>query len=190
MLFGFRDGQLEGQEVRVPETTGKELAELPDDSGKYSYPMELPDDSGENNLKSPNLGEMSLPSSADEVSEPGWVKDGGGSYRDVRRYVEENEHEDKEVHHMPSDWASFLERNDGPCIEMERSDHRQTDSCGRSMEAQEYREMQRELINRGDFRGALQMDIDDIHEKFGNKYDVQIKEMLQYVDQLEQEGRV
>ena len=34
------------------------------------------------------------------------------------------------------------------------------------------------------------MDIDDIHEKFGNKYDVQIKEMLQYVDQLEQEGRV
>ena len=47
---------LKDREVRVPETTGKELAELPDDSGKYSYPMELPDDSGENNLKSPNLG--------------------------------------------------------------------------------------------------------------------------------------
>ena len=190
MLFGFRDRQLEGQEVITPEAIGKELADLPDDSGEYTYPMELPDDSGENNPEFQHFEEMSLLPDADEVSETGWVKDEGGSYRDVRRYVEENEHEDKEVHHMPSDWASFLERNDGPCIEMERSDHRQTASCGRSMEAQEYREMQRELISRGDFRGALQMDIDDIHEKFGDKYDVQIQEMLQYVSQLEQEGRI
>ena len=34
------------------------------------------------------------------------------------------------------------------------------------------------------------MDIDDIHDKFGHKYDDAISEMLEYVDQLEKEGRV
>lgn len=34
------------------------------------------------------------------------------------------------------------------------------------------------------------MDIDDIREKFGNKYDNAISEMLEYVDELEAEGRI
>jgi hypothetical protein len=34
------------------------------------------------------------------------------------------------------------------------------------------------------------MDIDDLHEKFGDKYDDAINEMLEYVDKLEEEGRV
>ena len=37
---------------------------------------------------------------------------------------------------------------------------------------------QRELINAGDFMGAQQMDIDDIHSKFGNKYNKAINEGL------------
>lgn len=40
------------------------------------------------------------------------------------------------------------------------------------------------------FREALQMDIDDIHDKFGDKYDDAINEMLEYVDQLEQEEKI
>ena len=37
---------------------------------------------------------------------------------------------------------------------------------------------------------ALQMDIDDIHEKFGDKYDDAIAEMLDYVQTLIAEGKI
>lgn len=111
----------------------------------------------------------------------------GGSYKEVK---ENSEGETHEVHHMPADSASPLERGDGPAIKMEKEDHRQTASCGNSREAREYRERQQELIEQGKFREALQMDIDDIHDKFGDKYDDAIAEMLEYVDKLEQEGKI
>lgn len=123
-------------------------------------------------------------SNTSDVQEPSKK---GGSYKDVRV---EGEGDKYEVHHMPADSASPLERGDGPAIKMEKEDHRQTASCGMSREAREYREQQRELIEQGKFREALQMDIDDIHEKFGDKYDDAIAEMLEYVDQLEQEGKI
>lgn len=111
----------------------------------------------------------------------------GGSYGEVFR---EGEGDRYEVHHMPSDSVSDLDRNDGPAIKMEKDDHRLTASCGNSREAQEYRQMQRELIEKGKFREALQMDIDDIHDKFGDKYDEAIGEMMEYVDKLEKEGKI
>jgi hypothetical protein len=120
---------------------------------------------------------------AAETDEPTEKK--GGSYRDVKKTSDGEIHE---VHHMPADSASYLERDDGPAIRMEKEDHRQTASCGSSREAREYRELQKELIEQGKFREALQMDIDDIHEKFGDKYDDAIAEMNEYVDKLEQEG--
>lgn len=111
----------------------------------------------------------------------------GGSYRDVKKPSDGDTHE---VHHMPADSATDLDRDDGPAIKMEKDDHRQTASCGNSKEAREYRERQRELIEQGKFREALQMDIDDIREKFGDKYDEAIDEMLDYVDELEKEGKI
>ena len=69
--------------------------------------------------------------------------EGGGSYRAVLKYVRENHLEDREVHHMPADSISNLERDDGPAIKMEKEDHRQTASCGNSREAREYREKQK-----------------------------------------------
>ena len=75
-------------------------------------------------------------------------------------------------------------------LAMKKEDHRKTASCGNSIEAREYRAKQKELIDKGDFRGAIQMDIDDIRGKFGDKYDAQIKEMLEYVDKLEQGGKI
>lgn len=111
----------------------------------------------------------------------------GGSYGEVHR---EGEGDKYEVHHMPADSASCLERNDGPAIKMEKADHRQTASCGCSKEAQEYRAAQKELIDHGKFREALQMDIDDIQSKFGDKYDNAISQMLEYVDKLEAEGKI
>ena len=83
----------------------------------------------------------------------------GGRYKDVKKT---SDGETSEVHHMPADSASKLERDDGPAIKMEKEDHRQTASCGNSKEAREYRDRQRELIEQGKFREALQMDIDDI----------------------------
>lgn len=122
---------------------------------------------------------------ANETDEPQEKK--GGSYRDVKKTSDGETHE---VHHMPADIASNLERDDGPAIKMEKEDHRQTASCGNSREAREYRDKQKELVEQGMFRQALQMDIDDIHEKFGEKYDDAIAEMMDYVDRLEQEGKI
>ena len=111
----------------------------------------------------------------------------GGRFGDV---FKEGEGETKEVHHIPADSTTELSRNDGPAIKMDKADHKQTASCGNSKEAQEYRQKQKELIEQGKFREAVQMDIDDIHEKFGDKYDDAISEMLEYVDQLEKEGKI
>ena len=84
----------------------------------------------------------------------------------------------------------ILKRDDGPAISMEKTDHRQTASYGSSREAREYRAQQRELIEDGKFEKAMQMDIDDIHEKFGDKYNNAIDQMLDYKKQLKQEGRI
>lgn len=115
------------------------------------------------------------------------VEKKGGNYRDVKKFSDGTT---EEVHHMPADCASYLERDDGPAIIMEKADHRQTASCGGSKEAREYQMHQKELIQAGKFREALQMDIDDIREKFGGKYDDAIAEMLDYVGQLETEGKL
>ena len=122
----------------------------------------------------------------DETDEPQNEKK-GGRYSEVK---ETSNGETHEVHHMPADSTTELRRDDGPAIKMEKDDHRQTASYGASREAKEYRERQRELIEQGKFREALQMDIDDIHDKFGDKYDDAIAEMMNYVDQLEQEGKI
>ena len=135
-----------------------------------------------------SLQETDTPKSYEELCE---TRDSGGSYKDVKNEgCGWNDNPPTEVHHMPADSASNLERGDGPAIAMEYGDHQQTASCGSSREAKEYRAAQKELIEKGDFRGALQMDIDDIHDKFGDKYDKAISQMLDYVDKLEQSGKI
>ena len=101
----------------------------------------------------------------------------GGSYKEV---FKPGRGEHIEVHHMPADEVNGLERNDGPAIAMDRLDHRQTSSCGMSEAAKEYRARQAELISEGKFKEAVKMDIDDIHCKFGDRYDGAIQEMLDY----------
>lgn len=122
-----------------------------------------------------------------EVMEKDFPEKSGGSYGELYR---EGEGDKYEIHHMPADSVSNLERNDGPAIRMEKADHRETASCGNSREAREYRAEQKSLIEQGKFREAMQMDIDDIHEKFGDKYDEGIKQMCEYVDKLESEGKL
>ena len=109
----------------------------------------------------------------------------GGSYRDVKKTSDSTKFE---VHHIPAKSVNGLKPDDGPAIKMEKADHYKTASWGRG--GDEFRKRQKELIDQGKFREAVQMDIDDIHEKFGNKYDDAIAEMLKYIDQLEKEGKI
>ena len=168
----------------VAETSMKRLADSP--LGKKLENTSLDFEKAEKTINRPLADYVSDAKKADsnDVRE---IPKKGGSYNDVKI---EGEGDMYEVHHMPADSASPLERGDGPAIKMEKEDHRQTASCGMSRDAREYREQQRELIEQGKFREALQMDIDDIHEKFGDKYGDAIKEMLDYVDQLEKEGKI
>ena len=101
----------------------------------------------------------------------------GGSYGEV--FVK-GQGEVYEIHHMPANNINGLETNDGPAIRMDKEDHRETASCGNSKEAREYRAEQARLIESGDFEGAMQMDIDDIHSKFGDKYDEAIEQAVEY----------
>lgn len=101
----------------------------------------------------------------------------GGAYKNVAA-------NGGNVHHMPANSVSPYSTGKGPGVRMEYEDHIKTASWGSSKEAIAYREEQRKLINKGKFREAQQMDIDDIHKKFDDKYDKGIDEMKEYTDEL------
>ena len=122
-----------------------------------------------------------------DESENGENTKTGGRYGDLKK---QDGREGKEVHHMPAKSTSELDENDGPAIIMEKEDHKKTASFGNSKEAQEYRAKQKELIDEGKFDEALQMDIDDIKEKFGDKYDDAIEELKEYYNELKEKGKV
>ena len=125
-------------------------------------------------------------SQENDVEKHRFTEEDGGNYNELRK----NPVDGTEVHHMPADCASKLERGDGPCIRMEAADHRKTASCGSTREARMYQAKQKELINAGKFREAVQMDIKDIRDKFGDKYDKPIEGMNKYIDKLEKEGMI
>lgn len=85
---------------------------------------------------------------------------------------------------MPADSVSPFSKDAGSSIQMGTANHKNTASWGNSLAAQEYRAKQAFLIENGMFKEAIQMDIDDIHSKFGSKYDSAILEMLKYVNEL------
>ena len=104
----------------------------------------------------------------------------GGSYAEVKKISDGNIHE---IHHTPADSVTKFDYTDGPAIRMDKMDHRQTASWGNSREARQYRETQKKLVSEGKIRDTIQMDIDDIVSKFGDKYDESIKQMLEYCKQ-------
>lgn len=168
------------------EILENEIDELPEEIGQISeideLPVEIGEEVSERSLESENNG-----FNTEDIKEEEEIEKQGGSYGEV---FKEGEGDKYEVHHMPADSVSFLERTDGPAIKMEKADHKQTASWGSSREAMEYRNIQKELIDNGRFEEAIQMDIDDIHDKFGDKYDGAISEMLEYVEVLKQEGEI
>lgn len=99
----------------------------------------------------------------------------GGSYRQVRAA-----NKGGQVHHMPAKEASPISKENGPAIWMESNDHMKTASYGNSRPARAYRRRQQQLIEQGRMEEAIQMDIDDVRDLFGNKYDEAINQMLEY----------
>ena len=71
-------------------------------------------------------------------------------------------------------------RKDLPSIKMDTADHRQTASFGNSHDARTYRAEQAKLISQGNMTAAIKMDVDDIHTKFGTKYDEGIRQAIRY----------
>ncbi|MGQ4399430.1 ricin-type beta-trefoil lectin domain protein [Streptomyces hayashii] len=102
----------------------------------------------------------------------------GGKYGDLQPAGAGNE-----INHIPANSSSPLSKYSGPSIRMDYADHRAVYSTGSSLESQAWRMRQKELIDGGDFRGAMQMDVDDIRSRFGNKYDEAITEMWMSLSQ-------
>ncbi|GGG09258.1 hypothetical protein GCM10010995_28590 [Cysteiniphilum litorale] len=84
---------------------------------------------------------------------------------------------------MKFDQDSPLPRGKVPSISMEKSDHMKTASWGRS--GKSFRAKQADLISQGRFKDAQQMDINDIRDKFGSKYDGAISQMQDYTNNLD-----
>jgi hypothetical protein len=81
-------------------------------------------------------------------------------------------------HHIPSKWVSPLREGEGPAIAMLPKDHQATLSYGSGPKAVAHRKAQAELIEKGNFRAAQQLDIDDIKQKFPGRYDKSMDQML------------
>jgi uncharacterized protein RhaS with RHS repeats len=106
----------------------------------------------------------------------------GGAHSDVQGVP------GNESHHMPADSVSPISTGKGPAISMEKADHVMTASWGSSKEAKAFRAEQKALIAKGDFKGAQNMDIKDVQSKFGDKYNVLIKQMEDYTKKLKKPG--
>jgi uncharacterized protein RhaS with RHS repeats len=99
---------------------------------------------------------------------------GGGTYQKVRKT-----NIGGEVHHMPANSINGLSYGSCPAIWMETVDHQRTASYGSGLQAAAYRRTQQQLIQKGKFGKAMEMDICDIKSKFGNKYNASMVEAIE-----------
>ncbi len=110
---------------------------------------------------------------------------GGGSHTDVRARTDGGQ-----VNHIPA-WDSYkgeidLKHGEGPGIWMTTNDHAKLKSTGSSDVAVKHRATQRDLISKGRFDEAVEMDVADIKEQFKDgRYDDYIVQMRNYISRLD-----
>lgn len=182
-----KDGNKES-EGRIKENSISEQGKL--DTSKpidFSSP-EKSNDSTQNSDKTDTIEEQKFSDDKDDkitMLDSEQLEKKGGSYGELKNEGHGwNHNPPEEIHHTPA-WEALgtnteIGYADCPAIAMNYEDHRQTASCGNSREAKEYRATQAELIKEGKIEEAMQMDIDDIHDKFGSKYDEAIAQMQEY----------
>jgi len=170
-LMASRAGQEQAcnelaQKLTDTPSEGEEIAAVKDGDGK-----------AEGEGTQPEIKSDDVEVSRQEVDE---TRKSGGTYGELKEQWSgnlENSDPPHEIHHMPANSTNGLETADGPAIVMEKGDHQETASWGNSREAREYRAHQSELVKQGKFEEAMQMDVDDLHDKFGSKYDDAIAQM-------------
>jgi hypothetical protein len=116
----------------------------------------------------------------------------GGSYREVKgSYPSEHTYE---AHHVFAysayKGACDLNKNQGPSIRMESTDHEETASWDHRDGATEYRTEQRSLIEQGKFGDAWMKDVNDIRSKFGTKYDEHLVQAESHLLKLDAERKI
>lgn len=112
----------------------------------------------------------------------------GGSYEFVKHFADSKTHE---VHHLiPAKLlklAKILDYMEGPCIRIEIEDHKSTRSYKKSnMLEDKYFVKQLKYLENNNIRAAVEMEISDLRNKFGSKYDDAFKEVMEYVSKLEE----
>ncbi|MFB8177634.1 hypothetical protein ACFC8N_16515 [Streptomyces sp. NPDC055966] len=97
---------------------------------------------------------------------------------------------DQEINHIPAkasyahlDMPGFRTSKSGgagmgPAIRMDAADHRELTSTGSSKESEEWLAKQRKLIDAGRWNQVMKMDIDEIRDLHGDKYDTHIKDKV------------
>ncbi|MGV1803778.1 DUF4150 domain-containing protein [Agrobacterium vitis] len=113
----------------------------------------------------------------------------GGSYGGTKGVGDKN----MESNHMPPKSVSPLGELPSPSMQMDKADHRDALSTGSSAEAKEWRKAQQELIDAGQYRDALAMDIRDVRriaQEGGDirKYNQATRELLAYYKCLQEHG--
>lgn len=91
---------------------------------------------------------------------------------------------------MPANSASELSRWKGPCIVLEKEEHAQTRSHTTQKNSRTYRQKQKDLIEKGKFFKAEEMDIIDIFRIAGVKYSKALLEKINYDNKLYERGEI
>jgi hypothetical protein len=79
-------------------------------------------------------------------------------------------------HHLPADKATSVSRSNGPAIQMEIADHKATKSYGSKQHVAHLKTM----IDGGQMRKAMYLEIKDVRRIGGRKYNRALLEMLDY----------
>ena len=113
----------------------------------------------------------------------------GGSYEFVQHFADSSTHE---AHHLiPQKLliiTGILKVSEGPSIRMEIKDHANTRSYKNSkMLKHDFFQKQLKYLKALDIKSAVEMEIADIQDRFGSKYDDAIKEVREYVTKLEKQ---
>ncbi len=112
----------------------------------------------------------------------------GGNYTQLRKKYAGIK--DIEIHHTPADSISPLSKNKGPCVAIEKEDHKETKSYKNSLEARQFRQKQKELINHGHFLTAEFMDFQNLILTFREKYARAMLEKPEYDKELYNKGEI
>jgi hypothetical protein len=106
----------------------------------------------------------------------------GGSYKNVRA-----SNTGGQVHHLIAAKIEIpgLSKSDYPSVYLESfADHKKTASWGRGDIPDSYRQQQQTLINQGEIRRAIAIDIRNLRNNFGTKYNEALLQSIDYAESL------